>query len=494
MRAMRPTHRTRPSRTGSTRKNTALRPLQNAGPERGAIFGGGRSECDGKLRGLVGPFPYGRRAVIAARQIECQRRRYVGVTLDGCQVEVSGLDLDLRQTFRDLDRQPRHAAVRSFLVLELEEAGLLDGHGSGRDHGGPYRRVVAQRQRDAVGRGVEAARRLRNERLDLQAIVAAVLAEFYRCLGDAQLVRVVPDRRCHRALLDRRRNVRIAALGVRIFGIDRASDTERVAQPLAPTADGILEDAHVVERVKLRIEIGILPDRAQSRESVRGIRFLAGGFVDAGAVLGIAGNLVDLLERLTVVDPALDHLDVLQRRAGTLDGSVVHHRHDRKARRLLAEDRTDVAAHRLALVVTFRDEILAVGAEVERVASGERAHDRARAARRVRLLAAQGREDRIARILFGPHDREAAGIRLDLRRRSGFGQDEGRLRVGDAAEADRTVVDLADRTRNAVVRVGASDESELVRVHAGDALDDQTLLEGAARIRVLREFLVPVRR
>src|SRR5579883_2264659 len=76
--------------------------------------------------------------------------------------------------------------------------------------------------------------------------------------------------------------------------------------------------------------------------------------------------------------------------------------------------RTDLAAHRHAARVGVVDELArrraaAHAAEVP----GEEADDRPRAAGGVGLAARERGEDRVAGVLFGPGDREAAGVRAD---------------------------------------------------------------------------------
>src|SRR5439155_24190977 len=118
--------------------------------------------------------------------------------------------------------------------------------------------------------------------------------------------------------------------------------------------------------------------------------------------------------------------------------------------------------------------------------------DGASSAGAVDLAPAYGGEERIARVLFGPYDGEAARRRLDARRRD---PGEHERRRGVVAQPDVTVgaeVLLFGRPRRRVVGVRAADQPELERVHAQPLLLDEALLEGVPDVVQRRKHLMRV--
>src|SRR4029077_8942098 len=83
-------------------------------------------------------------------------------------------------------------------------------------------------------------------------------------------------------------------------------------RPRAPAADGVLEDAPVVEGALTGIELRVLPDRAEAIRAATGRG--AGREVDRGSVVRLPGDVEHLLLRRTRgVEPTLHDLDALQR-------------------------------------------------------------------------------------------------------------------------------------------------------------------------------------
>src|SRR5215831_3610831 len=138
-----------------------------------------------------------------------------------------------------------------------------------------------------------------------------------KCGHLLRIPRRVPDGRAPGALLDRLRDLRIAAaLEARADGLGlRAVDARLVARARAPATHGVLEHAHVVERRARRIELGIAPDGAELVGTLAAR--LAGARVDARAVVSVAHRVDHLLVRRAVLaDPELHDLRTLERRRG----------------------------------------------------------------------------------------------------------------------------------------------------------------------------------
>ena len=109
------------------------------------------------------------------------------------------------------------------------------------------------------------------------------------------------------------------------------------------------------------------------------------------------GDVVDLLEDLSVARPTLDDLDAIEIGVvGILDGP------DDERRRLRLGGR-QVAAHRHAVRVAGLDPVLALQDVGREVPAAEEAHLDPHAAGAEGLLALHGGEDRLARVLLGPH-------------------------------------------------------------------------------------------
>src|SRR5262249_9179177 len=144
---------------------------------------------------------------------------------------------------------------------------------------------------------------------------------------------------------------------------------------------------------------------------------LAGRWIHGGAAVGIAGDLVDLLERLARdgVDPSFDDLNVLQWRAGMIGGPrILQHRDEegRGASRLRAG--AQAATRRCTAAITDSHQIASVADIAGKAPAAEEAKLGSRAAGAVGLAAAQGIEQRVATVLLGPdrHQSAMAVVRL----------------------------------------------------------------------------------
>ena len=121
-----------------------------------------------------------------------------------------------------------------------------------------------------------------------------------------------------------------------------------------------------------------------------------------------AGDVEDALVGLAVfVDPALDDLRSLEPGFPRVAGGL-----DEEARRV-AGLRSEFAAHRHAAGVRSFGRVVLVREIVGIIVAGEEPHAYARARRGKRLLAAQGRVDRLASVLLGPHTGQPRGAPLD---------------------------------------------------------------------------------
>jgi hypothetical protein len=108
------------------------------------------------------------------------------------------------------------------------------------------------------------------------------------------------------------------------------------------------------------------------------------------------------------VHPALDDLHALEIGAST----GILHGVDEEGRARAPVDGSDLAAHRRRRPVCPLDEIRAL-AEVLVHVTAEEAHRRAVAARAVHLAPADRLEERVARVLLGPHHGQPAGVAVD---------------------------------------------------------------------------------
>src|SRR3989475_8985348 len=294
-----------------------------------------------------------------------------------------------------------------------------------------------------------------------------------------------PDRRRPRAFLDHRTNDRIgvaagAVLAAGRGGLVRAVRIERIhavrlAVARAPAAGRILEHAHVPEGRLSGVERRVGPQRAERRRAAPGGR--ARARLDGRAVVATSGDVVDrLVRRAAGVDPSLDDLDGLKVTAG----GILQDRH-REARRARLAGLREKAAHRHPARVTLLHESIRFAEVLRIVPSAEETDDRPRPARGIRLAAAQRLEDRVARVLFGPRDRETTGVVFDLAEELVRARGR-RMRALKAR--------LFGVSRRAEVRIGGADEAEPERVHAERlrATERETRLQDVADERALGEF------
>ncbi len=161
----------------------------------------------------------------------------------------------------------------------------------------------------------------------------------------------VPDRRRPGAVLDRRRD-----RGVRADGRFRRL-VARVAHAGAEAAARVLEDPGVVDGALGRIEVRILPSRAEL--TFARSRDLAGRRVDARAVVLPPGDVRDLLMKRAVgIGPALHDLDPLQQVAGMLcRAGVLHGGHDEDGGRVRGRALRQLTTHRYAARVAESREV-----------------------------------------------------------------------------------------------------------------------------------------
>src|SRR5207247_10107256 len=94
-------------------------------------------------------------------------------------------------------------------------------------------------------------------------------------------------------------------------------------------------------------------------------------------------------------------------------GGILQDRH-REARRARLAGLREKAAHRHPARVTLLHESLRFAEVLGILPFAEETDDRPRPARGIRLAAAQRPEHRVARVLFGPSDRETTGVVFDL--------------------------------------------------------------------------------
>src|SRR5207247_10326441 len=131
--------------------------------------------------------------------------------------------------------------------------------------------------------------------------------------------------------------------------------------------------------------------------------------------------------------------------------------------------------------VTLLHESIRFAEGLRIVPSAEETDDRPRPARGIRLAAAQRLEDRVARVLFGPRDRETTGVVFDLAEELVRARGR-RMRALKAR--------LFGVSRRAEVRIGGADEAEPERVHAERrrATERETRLQDVADERPPGEF------
>ncbi len=140
------------------------------------------------------------------------------------------------------------------------------------------------------------------------------------------------------------------------------------------------------------------------------------------------------------------------------------------------------------MLITLRDELRIV-AQIRRVCAGEEAHDVARAARPVGFASAQRSEQRIARVLLGPHHGKTAGIVVAATRLQPELPVRGRVVVHPGVTEERVLARVA---RRRIVGVGVGDEAEAERVGAEALFLDEPLLQHVADIRRAGEGLVGI--
>ena len=161
-----------------------------------------------------------------------------------------------------------------------------------------------------------------------------------------------------------------------------------------------------------------------------------------GAAVGTR-NVEDLLLRGAVLDPPLDDLRALQRRAARIAG-----RPDEESRSTLRAA-GEVAAHRNTPGIAAFHQIRSIRRHVVQAVAGEEAHADAGPARAEGLLAAERVVDGLARVLLRPHAGEAGGAEESVvRLREAF-------RVGAAPDLCHALVRLARQRRRRGLRTSA---------------------------------------
>ena len=218
------------------------------------------------------------------------------------------------------------------------------------------------------------------------------------------LARRIPDRRRPRAILDGRGDT----------GRRRNTEFFRVVRRPARCRD--LQHARVVESKLARVELRVRPDRLQldcpDGVGVRGVLHVDGiahgrelrppaAHQRIGALCAKLaarpGDVVDLLEDLSVSRPALDDLDAIE--IGIV--GILDRPHDEG--RCLRPGGRQLTAHRYAVRIPRLDPVLVSQNGGREVPAAEEPHLDPHAAGAEGLLALHGREDRLARVFLGPH-------------------------------------------------------------------------------------------
>ena len=252
-----------------------------------------------------------------------------------------------------------------------------------------------------------------------------------------------------------------------------------------------------------RVEVRVAPDGRQfGGAQVPGVA--AVGKIDFGAVVRAAervagghaavraGDVGDLFTSLAVLDPALDHLQALERCAVRVAGGPDQ---EAGAPALVGEQ---VAAHRHTALVGGGDHVR-VGGQVVRVAvAAEEPEPHPRAAGGVGLLAAEGVVDRVAGVLFGPDHGQPGTPPVPSRSvllavLGGLVDWHGAAKLaGAVAPADLAVEVVLFGCAARVVGVGRADDAEAERVEALGLLEHEAVHVGLADVTALR-FAVELR-
>ena len=198
----------------------------------------------------------------------------------------------------------------------------------------------------------------------------------------------VPDRRGPGPLLNGAR-VAVVATGCEFLRHSgRISTGYAGFKTLAcrPAATGVFHHASVVEGALRRIESRVFPHAAQLGEP--GARGAAAGHVDGSTVVGITGDVEDLLVLAAGIVPALDDLDALQQSGILRVGLRIGHGPDSH----LGCGRADrwcrqISPHWHPMLVAGGNKILACTQVIGQIKATEAAHHRAGAAGAIDFLA-----------------------------------------------------------------------------------------------------------
>ena len=185
---------------------------------------------------------------------------------------------------------------------------------------------------------------------------------------------------------------------------------DQIAVALKHAAGWILQHPHVIECALARIELGILPDRAQRIASRP--TDLAGVGVYPCVIIRIASYRIDLLERRSGVriQPSLDDLDLLERGPGVLHApGVLERSHYEGWRPRVLRPCRQVAPHRTAQLVPQLDQIVPAAQLLGKAPATEESQLRSRSAGGIGFAAPHGVEQRIAAIFLGPDGDQSTG-------------------------------------------------------------------------------------
>src|SRR5580700_579936 len=291
----------------------------------------------------------------------------------------------------------------------------------------------------------------------------------------------VPDRRRPDALLHRCRH------------IVRGQNPDLLGIIGRPARGRYLQNPGIVERMQAWIEFRVGPYRFQldrpngvlvrrvldvDRISDRRQLDVASAdqlVPDRSAALedAIAGpcHVVDFLEYLAVLGPALDDLDTIK-----IAFLRVFHRPGYERRRLAFQG-AHIAAHRHAVGISRLHPVLLLEHVTAVFPAGEQPHLDADAARREGFLPLHGGEDRFTRVLFRPHAAETGRTERIHTQADFFLAAEANLRrsVQETMPAEVVRLRIAD---GGVMGVARADDSEPVRVATPGVLHRETVLEG----------------
>ena len=183
---------------------------------------------------------------------------------------------------------------------------------------------------------------------------------------------------------------------------------------LAPATAGILDDTGIIECPRVGSKLGIAPNGTELVKP--GAARLAGGEVHGRTVVGVTGHLKHrFLWFATGIDPALDHLDALQRqtlRVGGI-GTALGRDQQRWRSRAVCSSR-EFASHRHAARIALGHAVRICTKVILKVPAGKQPGHNTRPTGGVGFTPLQALKQRLSCILFGPDNGQAAGVVFQL--------------------------------------------------------------------------------